>query len=168
MCKKIVLIFFLENRALKHIDELFGESTNSSESEEETIADVARGAKLKRQLSVRTRTIQEVEEESESEQQHVEMPPTPEIFPAERETSPQDWYSSGGDHQTTPRFSPQHSSIEESESEKYFNMYAALWKDRNIVPMLSMGFGVEHNTVNRGGGGPKKRGKLKGTKVLYG
>ena len=119
MCKKIVLIFFLENRALKHIDELFGESTNSSESEEETIADVARGAKLKRQLSVRTRTIQEVEEESESEQQHVEMPPTPEIFPAEREPSPQDWYSSGGDHQTTPRFSPQHSSIEESESEKF-------------------------------------------------
>jgi len=119
MCKKIVLIFFLENRALKHIDELFGESTNSSESEEETIADVARGAKLKRQLSVRTRTIQEVEEESESEQQHVEMPPTPEIFPADREPSPQDWYSSGGDHQTTPRFSPQHSSIEESESEKF-------------------------------------------------
>ena len=73
---------------MKHIDELFGESTNSSESEEETIADVARGAKLKRQLSVRTRTIQEVEEESESEQQHVEMPPTPEIFPADREPSP--------------------------------------------------------------------------------
>ena len=104
---------------MKHIEELVGESTNSSESEEETIADVARGAKLKRQLSVRTRTIQEVEEESESEQQHVEMPPTPEIFPAEREPSPQDWYSSGGDHQTTPRFSPQHSSIEESESEKF-------------------------------------------------
>ena len=27
-------------------------------------------------------------------------------------------------------------------------MYAALWKDRNIVPILSMGFGVEPGTVN--------------------
>ena len=35
------------NRALFKIDELFGESTPSSESEEETVGDIARATKLK-------------------------------------------------------------------------------------------------------------------------
>ena len=49
-----------------------------------------------------------------------------------------------------------------------YGMYATCWKDRNIVPMLSTGFGVQPATVNRGGGGAKKRGKLRPTKVPYG
>jgi hypothetical protein len=49
-----------------------------------------------------------------------------------------------------------------------YGLYATCWKDRNIVSMLSSGFGVLPATVNRGGGGPKKRGKLRPTKVPYG
>ena len=44
------------NRALFKIDELFGESTPSSESEEETVGDIVRATKLKRVLSERQRT----------------------------------------------------------------------------------------------------------------
>ena len=41
------------------------------------------------------------------------MPHTPEISPAEPEASPEHWYSSGPENQTTPLVSPQHSSLEE-------------------------------------------------------
>ena len=54
------------------------------------------------------------------------MPHTPEISPAEPEASPEHWYSSGPENQTTPVVSPQHSSLEEkseiegeSASEKF-------------------------------------------------
>ena len=49
-----------------------------------------------------------------------------------------------------------------------YGIYASCWKDRNVVPMISTGFGVQPNVVNRGGGGAKKRGKLRPTKVAYG
>ena len=41
------------NKALFKIDELFCESTPSSESEDETVGDIARASKLKRALSER-------------------------------------------------------------------------------------------------------------------
>ena len=49
-----------------------------------------------------------------------------------------------------------------------YRLYTTCWKDRNIVPMLSSGFGVLPATVNRRGGGAKKRGKLRPKKVAYG
>ena len=51
---------------------------------------------------------------------------------------------------------------------EHCGMYATVWKDRNVVPMLSSGFGVEHDIINRGGGGGKQRGKLRPTQVAYG
>ena len=112
---------FVEIRVTSKINEING----ASESEEEINGDLARRAKLKKQL-LRSRTIEEVQEESENEQQVLPMPHTPEISPAEPEASPEHWYSSGPENQTTPVVSPQHSSLEEkseiegeSASEKF-------------------------------------------------
>ena len=49
------------------MDELFGESTGSSESEEETVADVAAGNRLKRQLSLTSIPAHRVFEQSQSQ-----------------------------------------------------------------------------------------------------
>ena len=60
------MLFFYVNRALSKIDELFGESTGSSESEEETVADLAAGNRLKRQLSLKSIPAHRVFEQSQS------------------------------------------------------------------------------------------------------
>ena len=66
-------------RALTKIDELFGESTGSSESEEETVADVAAGKRLKRQFSVQT--IPEFVFEQSQSQSESDNTVHSEIFP---------------------------------------------------------------------------------------
>ena len=60
-------MLFYVNRALSKIDELFGESTGSSESEEETVADLAAGNRLKRQLSLKSIPAHRVFEQSQSQ-----------------------------------------------------------------------------------------------------
>ena len=103
---------FVVIRAITKINAIYG----VSESEEETVGDLVRNAKLKKQQLQRRRTIEDLEEVSENEQNVLTMPPTPEIFPTEPEGSPQDWYSSA---QTTPLLSPHHSSFDEkSEMEQ--------------------------------------------------
>jgi hypothetical protein len=47
-------------------------------------------------------------------------------------------------------------------------LYVALWKDRNIVPLISTGYGVSPTTVQRGGGGKKKTKTLRPTDVPFG
>ena len=106
---------FVVIRAITKINAIYG----VSESEEETVGDLVRNAKLKKQQLQRRRTIEDLEEVSENEQNVLTMPPTPEIFPTEPEGSPQDWYSSGPEAQTTPLVSPRHSSFDEkSEMEQ--------------------------------------------------
>ena len=77
---------FVEIRVTSKINEING----ASESEEEIKGDLARRAKLKKQL-LRSRTIEEVQEESENEQQVLPMPHTQEVSPAEPEASPEHW-----------------------------------------------------------------------------
>jgi hypothetical protein len=47
-------------------------------------------------------------------------------------------------------------------------VYAAIWKDRAVVPMISTGFGVHNCTLQRGGGGVRETKFLKKTEVKYG
>jgi hypothetical protein len=47
-------------------------------------------------------------------------------------------------------------------------VYATIWKDRNVVPMVSTAFGVTPVTIIRGGGGSKTTRFLKSTNVVYG
>jgi len=94
-----------KQRALSKIDQLFGES---SDSEEQTVGDTARASQLKRALSETQRTVSELinEIQSEEEEEEVREPLTPilgnspvlensdnsQFFP-----SPQDWHSSGSE-----------------------------------------------------------------------
>lgn len=92
-----------KQRALSKIDQLFGES---SDSEEQTVGDIASASQLKRALSERQRTVSELINEIQSEEEEVREPLTPilgnspvlensdnsQFFP-----SPQDWYSSGSE-----------------------------------------------------------------------
>ena len=114
---------FFVNRALTKIDELFGESTGSSESEEETIADLAIGKRLKRQFSEKQIPAAKVFQESQSQSDSEKTPPTvnvpsiQEVFADFVVDDNQDWYSSGSERErqlptpeherepTTPRYS---------------------------------------------------------------
>jgi hypothetical protein len=98
---------------------LFGESTGSSESEEETIADLAIGKRLKRQFS-----------EKQIPAANVNVPSTQEVFADFVVDDNQDWYSSGSERErqlptpenerepTTPRYSDNEMD-EESKSESF-------------------------------------------------
>ena len=129
-------MFFFGNRALTKIDELFGESTGSSESEEETIADLAIGKRLKRQFSEKqipaAKVFQESQSQSDSEKTpaNVNVPSTQEVFADFVVDNNQDWYSSGSERErqlptpenerepTTPRYSDNEMD-EESKSESF-------------------------------------------------
>ena len=49
------------------------------------------------------------------------------------------------------------------ESKK--NLWAIMWKDRNVVPLISNRYGVDPELIERGGGGKYKTSKLKPTNV---
>ena len=48
------------------------------------------------------------------------------------------------------------------------NLWAIMWKDRNVVPLISNRYGVSPEFIERGGGGKYKTSKLKATNVPYG
>ena len=48
------------------------------------------------------------------------------------------------------------------------NLWAIMWKDRNVVPVISNRYGVNPELIERGGGGKYKTAKLKPTNVPYG
>jgi hypothetical protein len=52
--------------------------------------------------------------------------------------------------------------------EKNKNLWAIMWKDRSVVPVISNRYGVEPELIERGGGGKYKTAKLKPTNVPYG
>ena len=52
--------------------------------------------------------------------------------------------------------------------EKNKNLWAIVWKDRNVIPIISTKYGVEPELIERGGGGKYKTAKLKPTNVQYG
>ena len=115
---------------------MFGESTGSSESEEETIADLAIGKRLKRQFSEKqipaAKVFQESQSQSDSEKTpaNVNVPSTQEVFADFVVDDNQDWYSSGSERErqlptpenerepTTPRYSDNEMD-EESKSESF-------------------------------------------------
>ena len=47
-------------------------------------------------------------------------------------------------------------------------LWAIVWKDRNVIPIISTKYGVEPELIERGGGGKYKTAKLKPTNVQYG
>ena len=52
--------------------------------------------------------------------------------------------------------------------ERKKNLWAIMWKDRSVVPLISNRYGVQPETIERGGGGKYKTAKLKPTNVPYG
>ena len=44
--------------------------------------------------------------------------------------------------------------------EKEKNLWAIVWKDRNVVPVISNRYGVDPELIERGGGGKYKTAKL--------
>ena len=52
--------------------------------------------------------------------------------------------------------------------ERNKNLWAIMWKDRNVVPVISSRYGVDAELIERGEGGKYKTAKLKGTDVPYG
>ena len=90
-------------QGISKIDQLFGES---SDSEEQTVRDIARASQLKRALSERQRTVSELINEIQSEEEEVCEPLTPILGNSpvlensdnsQFFSSPQDWYSSGSE-----------------------------------------------------------------------
>ena len=52
--------------------------------------------------------------------------------------------------------------------EREKNLWAIVWKDRNVIPIISNKYGVDPEFIERGGGGKYKTAKLKPTNVPYG
>ena len=52
--------------------------------------------------------------------------------------------------------------------ERQRNLWAIVWKDRNVIPIISNRYGVDPELIERGGGGKYKTAKLKATNVQYG
>jgi hypothetical protein len=52
--------------------------------------------------------------------------------------------------------------------EKNKNVWAIVWKDRNVIPIISNRYGCHPELIERGGGGKYKTAKLKATNVQYG
>ena len=52
--------------------------------------------------------------------------------------------------------------------ERERNLWAIVWKDRNVIPIISNKYGVDPELIERGGGGHYKTAKLKPTNVPYG
>ena len=52
--------------------------------------------------------------------------------------------------------------------EREKNLWAIVWKDRNVIPIISNRYGVDPEFIERGGGGKYKTAKLKPTNVPYG
>jgi len=48
------------------------------------------------------------------------------------------------------------------------NLWAIMWKDRNVVPLISNRYGVKPEFIERGGGGKYKTAKLKASNAPYG
>jgi len=48
------------------------------------------------------------------------------------------------------------------------NLWGIMWKDRNVVPLISNRYGVTPQFIERGGGGKHKTAKLKATNVPCG
>ena len=91
---------------MSKIDELFWDSTGSSESEDETISDLTIGKRLKRQFSEKQIPAAKVFQESQSQSDtdktpaHINVPSTQEVFADYVVGDNQDWYSSGSERKT--------------------------------------------------------------------